>query len=58
MTASMSELLGLKWDVMKDVFTFDTVKVKAKDVTKRNFLKTVASIYDPVGFVAPFLVTG
>ena len=62
-TASFNEninkrTLGVKWDVTKDVFTFDTVKVKEEDVTKRNILKTVASIFDPVGFVAPFLVTG
>ena len=50
--------LGVKGNVTKDVFTFDTVKVKEEDVTKRNILKTVASIFDPVGFVAPFLVTG
>ena len=49
--------LGVKWDVTKDVFTFDTVKVKEEDVYKRNILKTAASIFDPVGFVAPFLVT-
>ena len=50
--------LGVKWDVTKDVFTFVTVKVKEEDINKRNILKTVASIFDPVGFVAPFLVTG
>ena len=50
--------LGTKWDVTKDVFTFGTVKIKEEDVTKRNILKTVASIFDPAGFVAPFLVTG
>ena len=32
--------LGVKWDVRKDIFTFDTVKVKEEDVTKRNILKT------------------
>ena len=50
--------LGVKWDVTKDVFTIDTVKVKEGGVTKRNILKTVASIFDPVAFVTPFLVTG
>ena len=50
--------LGVKWDVTKNIFTFDTVKVREEDVTKRNILKTIASIFDPVGFVAPFLVTG
>ena len=34
------------------------MKVKEEGVTKRNILKTVASIFDPVRFLAPFLVTG
>ena len=46
------QTLGVKWDVTKDVFTFDTVK--EEDATKRDILKTVASIFDPAGFVAPF----
>ena len=50
--------LGVKWDVTKDVFTFHIVKVKEEDVIKRNILKTVASNFDAVGFVAPLLVTG
>ena len=49
--------LGVKQYVIKDVFSFDIVKVKEEDVTKRKILKTLASIFDPVGFVAPFLVT-
>ena len=52
------QTLGVKWDVTKDVFTFGTVKVKEEDVTNRNILKTVASIFDLVGFVIPFLVIG
>ena len=60
-TASFNEninerTLWVKWNVTKDVVTFDKVKVKEEDVTKRNILKTLASIFDPVGFVAPFLV--
>ena len=43
---------------MKGVFTFDTVKVKEEDVIKGKILKTVTSIFDPVGFVASFLVRG
>ena len=50
--------LGVKWDVTKDVFTFHIVKVKEEDVIKRNILKTVASNFDAVGFVASLLVTG
>ena len=46
------QTLGVKWDVTKDVFTFDTVK--EEDATKRDILKIVASIFDPAGFVAPF----
>ena len=43
--------------VTKDVFIFDTVKVKEEDITKKNIRKAVESIFDLVRFVASFLVS-
>ena len=43
--------------VMKDVFIFDTVKVKEENITKKKIRKAVESIFDLVRFVASFLVS-
>ena len=59
MTTSMSEPLGLN-GMLQRMFSLltDIVKVNEENVTKRNILKTVPSTFDPVGFVAPFSITG
>lgn len=51
-------VLGLKWDTNKDI-----LKLKRKtnvefegSVTKRNILKKVQSIFDPLGFVSPCML--
>ena len=45
--------LGVQWCVESDTFGFRIV-VKEKPLTRRAVLSTVSSIYDPLGFAAPF----
>ncbi|XP_070566927.1 uncharacterized protein [Ptychodera flava] len=47
--------LGLQWDVEEDVFKFKVGK-EVKDETRRGLLSVVASVYDPLGLVAPFIL--
>ena len=47
--------LGVLWSVEEDNFTFDT-NVKEKPLTKRGLLSVVSSVYDPLGFVSPFVL--
>lgn len=49
--------LGLSWDLQNDTFTF-CVSDNTKPYTRRGVLSTVNSIYDPLGLVAPVVVTG
>ncbi|XP_076869830.1 uncharacterized protein LOC143521148 [Brachyhypopomus gauderio] len=49
--------LGVQWCVEADEFQF-RVTVKENPLTRRGVLSTVASIYDPLGFVAPFVLVG
>ena len=49
--------LGIKWDLTKDSFTFESLVFQTKEVTKRTILKIVASIFDPLGFVSPYVLT-
>ena len=47
--------LGLKWNVEGDYFTY-SVDLQDKPMTKRGLLSTTASLYDPLGLVAPVLL--
>ncbi len=49
--------LGVQWCVEADEFQFRVV-VKENPLTGRGVISTVASVYDPLGFVAPFLLVG
>ena len=51
--------LGVNWNADKDAFTFNIeLQRKAIDlpVTKRTILSTAASLFDPLGFLAPILL--
>ena len=53
----MSRTLGIEWCAELDVFRFN-VQVKENGATRRSILSTVSSIFDPLGLVSPFLLTG
>ena len=48
------KVLGIQWHVKGDYFTFD-IHVNKKSFTRRGLLLT-ASVYDPMGFVAPVIL--
>ena len=49
--------LGIQWCVESDSFQF-RLQLKEQTMTRRGILSTVASVYDPLGFLAPFVLTG
>ncbi|XP_057694568.1 uncharacterized protein LOC130917316 isoform X2 [Corythoichthys intestinalis] len=53
----MERALGVHWCVTSDIFCFRVV-MKNNPFTRRGVLSTVASIFDPLGFVAPFILVG
>lgn len=53
----MDRALGVQWCVASDEFQFRVI-VKENPFTRRGVLSTVASVYDPLGFVAPFILVG
>lgn len=53
----MERALGVQWCVESDQFQFRVV-VKENPLTRRGVLSTVASVFDPLGFVAPFILLG
>ena len=52
-TPYIERALGVQWNVSSDTFGF-TITIKDRPATRRGILSIVSSIYDPLGFVAPF----
>ena len=54
------EVLGLAWNASKDTLAIqDSKNVKENmKVTKRNYLKEIASVYDPRGLLCPVILLG
>ena len=53
----VTKTLGVAWIAQEDKFSFSFVPPPEELViTKRNVLKKTASIYDPFGFLTPFVV--
>ena len=48
--------LGVLWLAEDDVFSFQVDKVFQMQFTKRSLLSRVAKVFDPLGFVAPFVL--
>ena len=49
--------LGVCWCVENDTFSFRIV-LKDNPLTRRGILASISSVYDPLGFGAPFLLLG
>ena len=52
--------LGVLWKAKEDYFTFKEQELEQPTTThtKRSFLKKIAAIFDPLGFLAPYVVCG
>ncbi|KAL3989127.1 hypothetical protein ACER0C_013445 [Sarotherodon galilaeus] len=55
--SQIERALGIKWCIVSDQFHFRVI-VDERPLSRRGVLSTVASIYDPLGFVAPFILVG
>ncbi|XP_048020447.1 uncharacterized protein LOC125251470 [Megalobrama amblycephala] len=52
----LERALGIHWHIDSDRFRF-SVDLKDQPATRRGILSTVASLYDPLGFIAPFVLS-
>ena len=49
--------LGILWRAKDNSFSFHSSPPKNSEIiTKRSFLRAVATLFDPIGFLAPFIV--
>ena len=52
----IERVLGIQWSVEQDLFKF-AVFIPAKPITRRGILSMVSSVYDPLGFIAPYILS-
>ncbi|XP_064646267.1 uncharacterized protein LOC135499453 [Lineus longissimus] len=46
--------LGMRWNIQEDTFTF-SCQPKDTPLTKRGLVSTMCSVFDPCGFISPFI---
>ena len=57
LTAESVKVLGMRWSAQLDSFSFDCVSIPdGLIVTKRVVLSFIARLFDPLGFVTPFIM--
>ena len=49
--------LGLSWDLHSDKLIL-CLNDNEKPATRRGFLSTINSIFDPLGFISPIVISG
>ncbi|KAL4006146.1 hypothetical protein ACER0C_005859 [Sarotherodon galilaeus] len=52
-TTAEGHVLGIQWSIKNDTFSFK-INTKDQPPTCRSILSVISSLYDPLGFVAPF----
>ena len=55
--APIERVLGVYWAIDSDCFQFQ-ITLKDRPATRRGILSAVSSVYDPLGFLAPFVLNG
>ena len=54
---TVERTLGLQWSMENDTLGFSAPTI-ASENSRRGVLSTIASVYDPLGFLAPFVLKG
>ncbi|XP_064627878.1 uncharacterized protein LOC135487738 [Lineus longissimus] len=54
-----TKTLGVLWQAKEDQFSFTATPVEDNfTLTKRTFLQKLAKVFDPMGFISPYIIRG
>ena len=53
----VEQALGIRWNLHDDCFLLNTI-IQNRPMTRRGILSMVSSLYDPLGWIAPFTLIG
>lgn len=53
---STERALGMRWHVNTDYLGFEVQVMHNRTQTKRNVLSTLSTVFDPLGYVSPFIL--
>ena len=56
MSLPTTKTLGVVWNAEKDIFAFKIAFPTSVIKTKRSFLRLTASLFDPQGVLAPYVM--
>ena len=55
---TVPKVLGIPWDLKTDTMIIKFPKISTAEPTRRTVLKTIASVFDPLGLACPCLLKG
>ncbi|KAH9634892.1 hypothetical protein HF086_017191 [Spodoptera exigua] len=55
-TNQTTKMLGMRWNQSSDCFTYSWNLSEKKNLTKRTLLSEISKLYDPLGFLSPFII--
>ena len=56
-STSNDRVLGIKWNFEADIFSFSVNLPKSTLMSRRGILSIISSIFDPLGFIAPVMLS-
>ena len=56
-STSNDRVLGIKWNFEADIFSFSVNLPKSILMSRRGILSMISSIFDPLGFIAPVMLS-
>lgn len=55
-TNQTTKILGMRWNQSSDCFTYSWNLFEKKTLTKRTLLSEISKLYNPLGFLSPFII--